>query len=433
MSDGYFKTPSWPTGRALKQPLGAGIARSRFALMALLALGLLFLGRPFPLADSGGLLVVTSEVRVPTGWSLEGLLYRDFNRDGLADLILSVHQDGRDYARTLRIHLQRASAPHFHAEPSFTLHLTQDVVAIAAGDLHPDPGLEIALFTSTGVYAWLAHGRESGRYVKLREHPLLWQFSDPEEVFIWQAGVQDLDGDGLDDLLLPRSKGYQLAFQRRNKAGATEFSQASFLQLPELLSSNLAYAAASSARVKHDIPGGRLVLSLSLSQGEDVWEGPMLTISESLPAPQLSDWDGDGDLDLLALADRSLFVWLQEPRGHFSQAPQLHLRSPVEIDQQRTLDITFSAHVADINGDGRSDCLMVAGDKRARELRTQILIFIQEESSTDAMPLFGNEGIPQQLLVIGGFAGFPRLIDIDQDGDLDLALHAFRPDLIDAV
>ena len=72
--------------------------------------------------------------------------------------------------------------------------------------------------------------------------------------------------------------------------------------------------------------------------------------------------------------------------------------------------------------------MIFAGDKRSDEARTQVLFFDQRDG-----PLFGREGRPRQLLVLAGFAGYPRLVDFDGDARPDLVLSSLRPDLIDSL
>ena len=110
-----------------------------------------------------------------------------------------------------------------------------------------------------------------------------------------------------------------------------------------------------------------------------------------MPVPWTADWDADGDLDVLALGEDRLHVWTQD-RSAFPEAPQHSLAIPVVADRKRRLDVTYAGHAADINGDGRADCVMIAGDYATDDVRTQVLVFLQSGE-----PLFGAKGVPNRV------------------------------------
>ena len=121
-------------------------------------------------------------------------------------------------------------------------------------------------------------------------------------------------------------------------------------------------------------------------------------MADSVPVPWAADWDGDGDRDLLALTSDHLLVWLQDPPRRFAPEPALSLELPVVGDLKRRLDVTFGAHVADLDRDGRADCVLLVGDYRTDAVRTQVLLYVQDPARSTEPPLFGEKGIPRQLL-----------------------------------
>ena len=139
----------------------------------------------------------------------------DFDADGQADLaVVGRTEDG---ARRF-VTLFRASQQSLVRGRS--VDLPPDVTAWSVGDLHADAGDEVVLFTARGVYAWRPAAEGSERFARLAEAEFLWQLPEREEVIQWDAGVQDLDRDGLEDLVLPEAAGYRLAFQHRDADGA---------------------------------------------------------------------------------------------------------------------------------------------------------------------------------------------------------------------
>jgi hypothetical protein len=140
----------------------------------------------------------------------------------------------------------------------------------------------------------------------------------------------------------------------------------------------------------------------------------------------------------LVQTDRRLQGWRQQRDGRFPTSPDLSLALPIAEERQAFLDLSFSSHALDLDGDRRADYVLFAGDRDASEVRTQVLVYLQgkgqgEAAKTAEDPLFGPRGLPQQLLILRGLAGAPELIDVDGDQKPDLVVGAVRPDLIDAI
>jgi hypothetical protein len=379
-------------------------------------------------------------LQLPAGRVVKNALAIDVDGDGATDLLLS--ETDEHGGRSLALHLQKTSGAAFRAEPDASLALTADVVAYAVADVHADAGSEVVLFAAQAVFAWRWRAEESARFVKLVDCEFLWQLPDKKEAFEWQAGVVDVDGDGLPDLALPFAGGWRIALQRR-KDGTARFDAVADLHVPDdgdARSGKIGFGARKKAAVSP--PGSRRNVTVSMNEGGFTFENerangaPLVRVSENVPAAQFVDWDGDGDLDLMCMSTDEVFVFVQEPRGIFSDEHRLALRNPVVADRERELDVSYGASVLDLDGDRRADCVIFAGDKRSKDVRTQALVFLHaparagaEKSEGD--PLFGVEGVPTQLLVFGGFARALGLQDVDGDGLPDLLVGAIRPDLID--
>ncbi len=372
----------------------------------------------------------TTTIQVERGRTVKTATLVDVDGDGLEDLVIATFRRGKAFERVIEVHLRRGSGDVFVAAPDFSLDVPADAVAFAVGDVHADPGSEIVIFTASGAFAWRPKGPESARFAKLVSASFLWQIPDPRDVFWWGAGVRDVDGDGLADLVMPEPGGWRVALQRRKPDGASDFAVVSAPRVPEHSSAEVEGMGSRKLSAKAKREEFRVSITVGDDDGDDDAPRELLSVSESAPAPQFIDFDGDGRLDLVAQSSHDLFVWRQRPDGSFAEAPDAKYELPVAADRERRLDVSYSSLVADLDGDRRCDCVMFAGDKRSDDVRTQVLVFLQGKSGAPdpASPLFGSKGLPTQLLRIGGFAGSPVLVDVDGDGRLDLVVGAVRLD-----
>jgi hypothetical protein len=373
--------------------------------------------------------------QLPAGFGAGSAALADLDGDGGEDLIVSAAQGARDRALFL---FRAGKDGELGSGESHALQL--DVTAWAAGDVHPAPGSEIVLFTRQGAFVMRPAAAEGERFALLVEAQFLWQLPDEGPAFQWSAGVSDLDGDGLSDLLLPEPDGYRFAYQRRAADGAAaSFGSGGRLRLPYEADGGGAYLAAEEGRAGWRGRRSETELSLSHSVSAGVGDDQslpsmLLSVTERTPAPQLLDWNGDGRRDLLAQSARSLHVWIQGAQG-FADEVRRAFPLPVVADRDRRLDASYSSHAVELNGDGRGDCVIFAGDRQG-EVRTQALVFVQgagrgDAAQTPEAPLFGARGRPQDLLVFAGFVVRPDFADVDGDRRPDLVISGVRPDLID--
>jgi hypothetical protein len=313
-----------------------------------------------------------------------------------------------------------------------SLPLTPDVVSFAVGDVREGGGDELVLFNAGGAFSWRPSGPPDQRLERLVECEFLWEAPDPEEVYAWTDGVRDLDGDGLVDLVLPEPNGFALVTQRRPREPGGPWGQISRVRVPEELDEGGVWLSASR-REGASVRGKPRKRTMSIRFGDDddsLGSRMLVSVSESVPAPQWLDWDADGDLDLLAQTSHHLNVWTQAAGGKFAAQPAVQLSLPVDVDQGRRLDTSYSAHAVDLDLDRRADCVIFAGDKRSEDVRTQGLFFTQG-AAKDGGPLFTAQSKPRDVLVFAGFISDPTFRDLDGDGYPELILRSIRPDLID--
>lgn len=388
-------------------------------MMRVARLAVVFLSHAASLAAQG--FGVVQGVQVESERAPAAGLSRDVNGDGVPDLVLSVVVKEKEHERTLRIHLAGRDG-ELRNEPDHSLDVPADVTAFAVADVHPDAGRELVLFNGRRAVAWLPGKKGRARFAPLFECDFLWQLPRTGHVMPFTVGVVDVDGDGATDFVVPEPNGYLVALQRRGADGVT-FDVSNRLVVP------IDEAKAVGAEAGR----GRLNINLRLPKGARGPDGaeirqPLLDVSERTPRPFISDFDGDGKLDLVGRTSSNLHVWKQSGTG-FSATPARSDEAPVVTDRARRSDVSYSTHVIDLDADGRSDCVIFAGDQRADEARTQILVFLNRPGR-EGGPLFGKQGLPDQLLVVKGFSGQPHFADVDGNGLPDLAVGSLRTDLI---
>ena len=167
------------------------------------------------------------------------------------------------------------------------------------------------------------------------------------------------------------------------------------------------------------------------SASEPLWQtGQMLRLSDGasiqknyLAIPEVVDWDGDGDLDLLVGSEYSAVITLYTNTGQsgvpvFEDAGTLEadgaeLQLPYEPCPEApffTTDYTAAPEAVDWDGDGDLD-LLAGGYVTGR-------IYLYENSES-GLSYVGPIEADGEIIDVG-WAASPVLTDIDADGDLDL-------------
>ncbi|MEO0650842.1 MAG: VCBS repeat-containing protein, partial [Planctomycetota bacterium] len=327
-----------------------------------------------------------------------GTLMADLDGDGRQDLLMAVRHVERGFE--LRAFLGGPSGPS--STPAWVQPLTADAVAYAVGELTPAEGREVLLVSATGAFALAPNAPEEARFTLLGDIDFLWQAPTPGVLLPWPIAVADLDGDGDDDLLLPEADGFRVLRQARGPEGVTYTSERLELDPdPTVVVAQQTLDRFASLRPEATITGATTLVE----------------IVASTPAPFVLDEDGDGRLDVAVQNGRQRVTWLGRPDGFERREQQL----PFEVDLERQLDLSFANHLGDLDGDGRAESVVVARERRDGDDRTQVLVYGQT-----------FERIQQALILRGLIAG-SELVDVDGDGDLDLATIGVGDDLFEAL
>jgi len=360
-------------------------------------------------------------IQFPDGVRVSDAVYADVDGDGLLDLAISV----REPERAVHVHLQRKNGVPFGNEPDHRLApVYDDAVIFTVADVHEDEGAEIVLATARGVFAWRPKGPENERAVRLASCNLLWQL--PFDTLVaWEEIARDVNADGLVDLVIPEPEGHRVVMQE--KPGG--FGKSQLLIVPA--APDIADPEELSSRSRRTRMLQKYTARIRIGGGGELARrlgGPLLDITDRVPAPQLRDWDADGDLDLVVRTARRLFVWTQD-KGSFGNRPSVDLPMPVIADRKRRLEVNYSAHTLDLDRDRRTDFVIFSGDQRSKDVRTLAQVFTHRRGG----PVFAEKRPPDQLLVFSGFAGIPSFDDVNGDGYPDLFAGAVRPDLLDTL
>lgn len=321
----------------------------------------------------------------------------DLDGDGLLDLLLVVEREG--LPQELRAHLRGPAG--LQSVPAWREELAPNVVAYAIADVSPAEGNEVVLIAPDVVAALQPDAPADERFTGLAQVELLWQ-SAPDGPFAWQAGIVDLDGDGLDDVLLPEAVGYRALLQRR-EGDECVFAPFVLAVETEGLTDELEDLATAFRRLQPEATRES--------------SGSLVEISASVPAPFVIDIDGDGRVELVAQnrERRSIWTWSD---GSFDRR---EVTLPFEVDLQRELDVSWACHLGDLDGDGDLETVVLAREQRGDEDRTQVLVYGESFER------------PLQVILLQGLITTSRLLDVDGDGALDLVTFGLGDDLFESL
>lgn len=369
--------------------------RRRPALLCLAAAPLLLLALR---ADDRGLALRVWTFHL-AGTEL-GIQAADMDGDGKQDLVIAHMASARTAARRISAFMQGPPQQRWTDTPGRAWDVPQDACAFAAGDLGPAPGGEVALLCPDRVV--LLQGQ--GEQVDVLRARLFFDYPEDGALPGWDL-VQDLDGDGLPELLVPTQEGYLLL----RRAGP---------QAP------LAPAGKLSVPSQHRFGPGLETALLNR----------FISSTSRLRRLVVLDLDGDAKLDLCAYRKQGLARFRQRPGGAFPEQPDDELaldivnESEQEKKEREGTDAfaNLRLDLRDLDRDGRPELIgtRTVGSVGVFEtMRTQHYIFRGRPDGT------WDQRNPTSILSLKGVSPEPEALDLDGDGKLDLAVASYRMDM----
>ncbi|GIW71200.1 MAG: hypothetical protein KatS3mg102_0742 [Planctomycetota bacterium] len=325
------------------------------------------------------------EVRFSPGPRIVDPVLLDLNGDGRTDLLLV-------RGREASLYLQDEGG--FDPErPLQRFRFVDQAILWTHADLDGDGRPEVLYLAPDGVYAYRWRGGRLSFVPRLvAATGAVLRAASPEEVR-WRPFYQDLDGDGIRDLLLP-GEGELLVYRG----------------LPEL-----EFEPARPLLVRPDV---------SVDTGSPR-PSSELRSSYWYPIVHVGEANGDGRPDLFVHQRRQVVVFLQRERGRFGPRPDrvlpLVFAGPLPEGRFK-LDLELPARFADVDGDGLTDVV-------ATHVGRAVTYAFRGRAD-----LQGALGTPQAVLRLPGITFMDYLADLDGDGRQDLVLgRTDRPGLWDLI
>jgi hypothetical protein len=340
----------------------------------------------------------------PQGYFENEMQFADADGDGDLDLYMAVYTDNQ---RFIDIYSQQQNI--FSAIPQQHIPVPSGVVAWVVGNFLPsEDGDEIVWLAARGVYVRNAAGRAQ----VLSREPLLldvpYTFSVPR-----LNTVADIDGDGLPEMVLLTTTGYQIIQHDGVVSG----------EIVVKATDSLAPVAASS------LLDGKLRATLSSQELSSLFVPneemgvlrypPALFSSVSLPTPIWADVNGDALLDLTYEKENKLYVHLQSADYQFSSKAERVFTMP---------DSSSSSYEQlewlNIGGTAAADLLMVRSSEEALSQTRpwQVRVFLdvwQQQDLEHSAAVFKAQSTSLGV----------QLLDINGDDALDVCMSNWSLDL----
>jgi len=309
----------------------------------------------------------------------------DLNGDGLQEIIAFTSQNDATKSHQINIIWQDSSG--FSQQNIQTISPDDQMIIFDYGDIVPNKGKELALLTSTGIfyYSLKAANEYDLEPQKLFSATSIFKNVDRTGLFFWKF-IRDVNGNGRDEIIIPNFDSVQIyAFDNSNG-----WSLQSQLQLPS-------------------------PTKINTSSG--------IAVTYSLYNLYFADCNQDGLTDIIAGDDDKFQLFYQKPDGKFPAKPDVAFDMEFKTSDRRRGQEFRISDIKDIDGDGVID--LVVNQTTTRESvfnpQSQIRIYLGKPG-----PQRLWSPTADQTIVASGVQFDEQLIDLDNDGRLDLAVPSVR-------
>jgi len=343
--------------------------------------------------------------RLETQGRLDSWAAEDMDGNGLVDLILADVGEGQ---RALRVHLQNV-ASRFSPVPDMNIQVPQGVTSWAVGNFRKDEGqegLEFIFFARDGAFV----RTQTGRLERLTRATMLLDIPSDKLLPRWTV-VEDLDGDGLDEVVLVTWEGFEILSPDGVLRGSIPLS----LDEPRSPAAEVMVLGVGRPKMTSEELSDLFVPD----DGLGVIEPPPLLHAEvRLPKPFLVEVNGDKKLDLSWYRDGKINLHFQNGEGQFSPQPDRVLElPPVEGFDNERLDWVGL-------GGGSADDLLLVRSRSAGFLSGDWQTWVWFDAGQK--PRLGD---PEGIWKLDAGWVQPWVEDMDGDGFQDLALSGWHLDV----
>ena len=337
----------------------------------------------------------------PAGEIMESAWF-DSNANGSTDLWLAVKEDGHRFIQCY----QQGKQGGFPADPTVNFRLSPAVVAWAVGnfsDAVDFPGADLIYTTRNAVYLQPFTGK---RPKKIHEAEMLLDLPSSDFAPLWRE-VADMDGDGLDEILLPTREGFLVLRGDGTLVGEIPISLTD--ARPPVASAVLSEGV--TAKLESQDLSDLFIPNVELGI---VNRPPVLHSEQLLPIPSFVDLNGDRLLDISWYRDRSLHQhFFSKNAGVTAEAQQVRNIPPESGRREKHLEWVQA-------GGGPAADLLVMRVSKGLQLTSdwQIrLYFDAAQRAPDAAPDFFRK--------VEGTLVVPYFEDLNGDGRKDVGLASW--------
>ena len=363
---------------------------------------------------------VSYELNRENNW--DALFTEDMNGDGNKDLIYS-HYDPV-IGRELWIHHQQIDGT-FSANPQ-RIEIKTEIIGAGFADLREDPGKEIILLASTGVFSLsTAVNGYAGNLEHLIDWNLIAAIPDKDSLHFLN-NIEDINNDGYVDLILPGEGGYGVFLGNEDGKFDINATIATIDQNLLLAQRNNREADFEANIGINSKEGIKVELSIErpspFQDFVEIWETKssssraLLRDDNWMPSLLLAELTGDNLKDLIYLnvndeGEGQLNIHYQNDSG-FNENP----------DWQAVTDTRGTIVLADINNDGVQDLYRLIGDGNEWDAR----FHINENGSFE----LSN---PSQIMRFSGYDARLNFVTLKPDSEMILNVNSYSIPVVDAI